>query len=238
VKLRNSKAAGMLKNFEKLFDGQFLERGRDYYKEGAVKNVLKEGNTIIANVQGNELYRVSIDLKREEMECSCPGDFNCKHMAAVLYSLRANKADETDKLFAPLKNKPKEELEEIIKKMVMENPEHAIFINSDKTGLEKEIRQLWLTEDEYSFQMKSGRLLEMASKIDKPLELQLKLFRKLFDIYDHNGALESIEPTMFKLLKEIRKELKKPENKTQKPKTIKEIKNLVNEYDWFLDAIE
>lgn len=229
---------GMLKNFEKLFSGQFLERGRDYYKEGAVKNVLKEGNTITANVQGNALYRVSIDLKTEEMECSCPCDFNCKHMAAVLYSLRANKAGETDKLFAPLKNKSKEELEEIVKKMVMDNPEHAIFINSDKTSLEREIRQLWLTEDGHSFQMKCRRLLEMVLKTEKPLELELKLFRKLFDIYDHNGSIESMESAMFKLLKETRKELKKPENKTQKPKIIKEIKNLVNEYDWFLDAIE
>jgi len=228
----------MLKNFEKLFDGQYLERGGEYYKEGAVKNILKDGNTITANVRGNELYHISIDLKAEEMECTCPCDFNCKHMAAVLYSLRANKADETDKLFVPLKNKSKQELEEIIKKMVMENPEHAIFINSDKTNLEKEIRQIWLTEDEYAFQMKARRLLEMVSKIEKPLELQLKLFRKLFDIYDHNGALEPIEPTMFKLLKEIREELKKSENKAQKSKTVREIKKLVKEYDWFLDAIK
>lgn len=237
MKLKDIKEPSMLKNFEKLFDGQYLERGREYYKEGAVKNVLKEGNNVTANVQGNELYRISIDLKSEEMECSCPCDFNCKHMAAVLYSLRANKAGETDKLFAPLKNKSKEELEEIIKKMVMENPEHAIFINSDKTSLGKEIRQLWLTGDEYGFQMKSRRLLEMVPKTEKPLELELKLFRKLFQIFDHNGGPGFMEPRMFNLLKEMSKELKKPENKTQKQKIIKEIKNLVKEYDWFLDAI-
>lgn len=229
---------GMLKNFEKLFGGQYLERGRDYYKEGAVKNVLKEGNMITANVQGNSLYRVSIDLKTKEMECSCPCDFNCKHMAAVLYALRANKADETDKLFAPLKSKPKEELESIIKSMVLENPELAIYINTDDSVLEKEIRQLWYTDDDYEFRAKTDRLYKLITRKQKPLELELKLFRKLFDIYDHDGGPEFMESPMFKLLREMRKELKKSENQKQKAKTLKEIKSLVKEYDWFLDAIE
>lgn len=229
---------GMLKNFEGLFGGQYLERGREYYREDAVKTVLREGNLVTARVQGNELYRVSIDLKTREMECSCPCDLNCKHMAAVLYALRANKADETGKLFAPLKNKSREELEEIIRKLVMENPEQAIFINPDKTALEKEIRRLWLTDDEYGFEMKSRRLLELVSKTEKPLELQMKLFRKLFDIYDHNGGPGLMEGAMFKLLGEMRRELKKPENKAQKAKVLKDIKNLVNDYDWFLDAVE
>lgn len=228
----------MLKNFEKLFGGQYLERGRDYYKEGAVKNVLKEGNTVTANVQGNSLYRVSIDLKTKEMECSCPCDFNCKHMAAVMYALRANKADETDKLFAPLKSKPKEELEGIIKSMVLENPELAIYINTDDSVLEKEIRQLWYSDDEYEFKSKVERLYKLIVKKQKPLELELKLFRKLFGIYDHNGGLGLMENQMFKLLEQIRKELKRPENKGKKTKTLKEIKTLIKEYDWFLDAIE
>lgn len=229
---------GMLKNFERLFGGQYLERGRGYYKEGAVKNVLKEGGLVTANVQGNNLYRVSIDLKTKEMECSCPCDFNCKHMAAVLYALRANKADETGKLFAPLKSKPKEELESIIKSMVLENPELAIYINTDDSVLEKEIRQLWFTDDEYEFKAKTDRLYKLIIRKQKPLELELKLFRKLFGIYDHDGGPGFMEGPMFKLLKEMRKELKKPENKTQKAKILKEIKNLVNDYDWFLDTIE
>lgn len=229
---------GMLKNFEKLFGGQYLERGRDYYKEGAVKNVLKEGNTVTANVQGNSLYRVSIDLKTKEMECSCPCDFNCKHMAAVMYALRANKADETDKLFAPLKSKPKEELEGIIKSIVLENPELAIYINPDDSVIEKEIRQLWYLDDEYEFKSKVERLHKLIAKKQKPLELELKLFRKLFDIYDHNGSLGLMENQMFKLLEQIRKELKRQENKGKKTKVLKEIKGLVKEYDWFLDAIE
>jgi len=229
---------GMVKNFEKLFGGQYLERGRDYYKEGAVKNVLKEGNLVTANVQGNSLYRVSIDLKTKDMECSCPCDFNCKHMAAVLYALRANKADETDKLFAPLKSKLKEELEEIIKSMILENPELAICINTDDSVLEKEIRQLWFADDEHGFKSKTERLQKLIVKKQKPLELELKLFKKLFDIYDHNGGLGPMENQMFKLLGQIHKELKLPENKTKKTKVLKEIKSLVKEYDWFLDAIE
>ena len=37
-------------------------------KEDAVKNVLKEGNLVTATVQGNSLYRVSIDLKTKDID--------------------------------------------------------------------------------------------------------------------------------------------------------------------------
>jgi len=55
-----------------------------------VKNLLRDKSFVTANVEGNNTYRVTINLKTKEMNCTCPCDFNCKHIAAVLYSLKAN----------------------------------------------------------------------------------------------------------------------------------------------------
>lgn len=215
-----------------------MERGKEYYKQGLVKSLVRDKNVVTARVVGNSLYRVEINLKNGEMNCTCPCDFNCKHMAAVLYALRANKADDAENLFAPLKNKKREELEEIIQRIVLENPELAIFVNSNDSDLKKEIKELWLTGDKSGFEIKADRLFNIVLKKENPLELELLLFRKLFDIYEHFGGTESsMEQTMFKLLNQIYKELKKPKNAKVKKKTLKELSALVKDYDWFLDAI-
>jgi uncharacterized Zn finger protein len=225
-----------LENFEELFGGQFLERGEEYYNEGLVKKVLRNKNLVTARVQGNHLYTVKVNLSNGEMTCTCPCDFNCKHMAAVLYALRANKASNMEKLFLPLLSKSKQELEEIIQKMVFENPELAIYINPDNSNLEKEIKQFWPGSDETTFQTKAERLHELITKKPNPLELELKFFKKLFQIFDHFGEDERVENIMFKVLDKINRESKKPENKAKRKKIIKEIKELVKEYDWFLDS--
>lgn len=79
-------------NWEKLFAPHILERGYDYYREGAVTDIRVNGSTIEATVEGSEEYAVSIEWEKgkiAKMECSCPyakdGTY-CKHMAAVLYA--------------------------------------------------------------------------------------------------------------------------------------------------------
>ena len=78
-------------NWKKLFATRILERGYDYYCEGAVENLDVEDDYICADVVGSERYEVEINLFKgdvTDMNCSCPyaEDGNhCKHMAAVLY---------------------------------------------------------------------------------------------------------------------------------------------------------
>ena len=79
-------------NWEKLFAPHILERGYDYYREGAVKDIRVNGSTMEATVEGSEEYTVSIEWEKgkiADMECTCPyaedGAY-CKHMAAVLYA--------------------------------------------------------------------------------------------------------------------------------------------------------
>lgn len=86
-------------NWQKLFASHILERGYDYYCDGAVENIEIGRDDIRADVVGTEDYEVEISLndgKVTDMYCSCPyaaGGNNCKHMAAVLYEWTADIMD-------------------------------------------------------------------------------------------------------------------------------------------------
>ncbi|AUI72037.1 hypothetical protein COSHB9_10700 [Companilactobacillus alimentarius] len=77
--------------WEKLFKSKILDRGYDYFRRGAVKNLKSNGNRITAEVDGTNIYSVKITLKNGrlmEATCACPyalAGNNCKHMAAVLF---------------------------------------------------------------------------------------------------------------------------------------------------------
>ena len=67
------------------------QRGEAYYYDGAVIRVVQRGNSIGAEVQGNDIdpYRVNIDFDDETIDiayCSCPYDYDgwCKHIVATL----------------------------------------------------------------------------------------------------------------------------------------------------------
>ena len=89
-------------NWQKLFASHILERGYDYYCDGAVENIEIGRDDIRADVVGTEDYEVEISLndgKVTDMYCSCPyaaGGNNCKHMAAVLDEWTADIMDEDE----------------------------------------------------------------------------------------------------------------------------------------------
>lgn len=78
--------------WKKLFENRILERGRAYYREGAVHDLRADKTGIQAVVEGSESYDVSIELDNGEvmdMECDCPyaeSGEKCKHMASVLFA--------------------------------------------------------------------------------------------------------------------------------------------------------
>lgn len=100
-------------NWKKLFSKTILDRGYEYYCDGAVEEFYFSDNIISAAVAGSEDYEVEIVLSEnniEDMYCSCPyasDGNNCKHMAAVLYvrdkssDNNSAKQDSTDILFKP-----------------------------------------------------------------------------------------------------------------------------------------
>ena len=67
------------------------QRGEAYYHDGYVRRVVQRGNSIAAEVEGNDIrpYQVSIGFDGEELGtvyCSCPYDYGgcCKHIVAKL----------------------------------------------------------------------------------------------------------------------------------------------------------
>lgn len=84
-----------LKAWKKLFLPHILERGEDYYLNGAVEDLDWDGETLSATVLGTDEYDVEIwisDGRVEDFYCSCPyaeDGTPCKHMAAVLFRFTA-----------------------------------------------------------------------------------------------------------------------------------------------------
>ena len=81
--------------WQHLFSGGVLQRGRDYYKQNKVRSLIRDGETWYATVEGAADYEVVIRIENSRvssMQCSCPyaEDGNrCKHMAAALYEITA-----------------------------------------------------------------------------------------------------------------------------------------------------
>lgn len=79
-------------DFKKIFNKKIIERGESYYKEGKVKFIEKIEDKYYALVTGTEKYLVVIKYRKNTKEvllyCTCPCEFFCKHIYAVLKSIR------------------------------------------------------------------------------------------------------------------------------------------------------
>ena len=73
-------------------DGATAERGRDYFRRGKVLSCAVNGKEIdgVVSGSGRQVYTQSIHLRGESGEfdgsCTCPMEYNCKHVAAVLFA--------------------------------------------------------------------------------------------------------------------------------------------------------
>ncbi|MEA3378155.1 MAG: hypothetical protein U9Q69_00800 [Nanoarchaeota archaeon] len=124
-----------LTELEKKFASNIWQRGREYYREGLIDSIVKNNDIIRAESYGNSTYRLMINLKTKEMECSCPCDFHCKHLAGLIIWLKNNKPFEISQTDSMLKSKSKNELIAILSKIVEEQPEMKRHIQTldDKT---------------------------------------------------------------------------------------------------------
>jgi uncharacterized Zn finger protein len=115
-------------------------RGRSYFDDGAVSNLVRRGDRLTAEVEGSEFapYQVSIRLHDggiAEARCSCPYDWGgyCKHIVAVLLKF----ADETTHvierkpLAALLRGLDQTQLIELLDKRAESDPELAAWIEAE-----------------------------------------------------------------------------------------------------------
>ena len=62
-------------------------RGEDYFLEGNVGKITREGNTFTAKVRGSYVYKVKLTLRPDgaKLKCNCPYEFEgiCKHQVAL-----------------------------------------------------------------------------------------------------------------------------------------------------------
>lgn len=80
-----------------------FQRGENYYRDGAVLEIKRRDNQIIAEVEGNDYdpYRISIFLNEHSIdyaECTCPYNWggDCKHIVAVLLTFVRSEAEVDD----------------------------------------------------------------------------------------------------------------------------------------------
>lgn len=73
-----------------------FQRGQDYYKQGAVIELIQRGTTLHANVEGSDYqpYQVRVEFDTAGITaatCTCPyeGTGWCKHIVATLLAIRA-----------------------------------------------------------------------------------------------------------------------------------------------------
>ena len=103
-----------LNNFKRCIEPVILERGYDYYENGAVVSLKEtEDNVYEARVEGTELYTVNVELGEQGdityTVCDCPYDRGeyCKHQVAALLALqdlkeshpKGRRAEKTQDLF-------------------------------------------------------------------------------------------------------------------------------------------
>ena len=79
-------------DIDKLFSYQICQRGKKYFEEERIKFLEKIDDRYFAVVEGTEKYLTIIKYNEEEKKmqvyCSCPCEFYCKHMYAVILSIR------------------------------------------------------------------------------------------------------------------------------------------------------
>jgi len=117
----------ILKNWKDNFTSVSLDRGIGYYEMKLVSNLKVADNKITAIVTGEHLYSVEIEIegkKIKNMSCTCPHAFkgnNCKHMAAIFYSLETHTPAEKPKKSDALKRATEEDLREFVKTLISED---------------------------------------------------------------------------------------------------------------------
>ena len=80
-----------------IFRDVIIKRGIDYYKSDTIKFLEKiDEENYYAIVEGTEDYLVIINYNEEDKKlkvyCTCPCEFYCKHIYAVLLAIKENKA--------------------------------------------------------------------------------------------------------------------------------------------------
>lgn len=213
-----------LTNFEKEFDSTIWQRGKEYYREGLIGNVIKSGDMIKAESYGNSTYHLKINMKTKDMTCSCPCDFNCKHLAALIIWLKNNKLNDFSEQIKKLNSMSKTELVNALRNILEKQPEINIYLQTiDENAIKDLIKKLWFPKSDESISLynKIGFIKENILK--KPtFNLIIIFIRKLIDMFDHDPESNELMDQIGEFLYEINKIRLTKEQKEEIRKLIKD----------------
>ncbi len=103
-----------------------FERGKGYFKEGRVLNVVKFRNKLFGEVIGTERYNTEVQLDDFQCNCSCPYRHNCKHGVAVLLRYSSGEYTEGDEVMERIESASREDLKEMVERLVSVNPQELL----------------------------------------------------------------------------------------------------------------
>jgi len=136
-----------INNFDQHFNQVILQRGYQYYMAGNIVDVaqINESNWQ-AEVEGTQLYVVDITIdaykKITYMDCDCPYERDCKHIAATLYAIREEMHNPPSKkipLKQLLQGQTKEQLIDMIIGVGKNHPAFLQEIEFQVTPIENEL---------------------------------------------------------------------------------------------------
>ena len=152
-----------------LFNEHILDRGEDYYYEGAVRELHKTEFGYQAVVEGTVDYEVEIEIEGRQvcgMDCTCPyaedGNY-CKHMAAVLFEIeRLNEKD----IFTTTEETDPENLKKELEEIVERIPEAELraFVKGI-AAQDSEIRNLLVTK--YAVKIDEKQMNQLKQGVDQ-----------------------------------------------------------------------
>ena len=186
------------------FDSVIWRRGKEYYSEGRIKNIVLHKGIISAICEGNSDYKLKIVVKTKDLSCTCPYYGRCKHLAALVLHCQNNDVFKSDDLHMILNEKTKEELAELLKIIFLKEPgliNDVLMVNEeDARSL---IKQLWLRryEDIGFFYDRSLKIIRQLSVLNDE-SLNYEFLIKLNDVSDRVDD-EEVELALYELLEEF-----------------------------------
>ncbi|SNQ59398.1 conserved hypothetical protein [Candidatus Methanoperedens nitroreducens] len=126
------KSAGTInmseKEIRRVYSETIFERGLDYFNEGRVSNAIKLKEKMFGVVVGTDRYKTEVNLDNFESKCSCPYGRNCKHGVALLLQYFNGDYVDGDEILKRLEGMGREELKDIIEKMISMNPANLSYL--------------------------------------------------------------------------------------------------------------
>lgn len=213
----------ILSKLEKEFDSTVWQRGREYYREGLIGSVVKSEDIIKAESYGSSTYRLEINIKTKNMKCSCPYEFLCKHLAALIIFLKNNKVREFSEQANKLNSMTKSELVAALNTILEKNPEMSVYIQTlDGNAIKDLIKKLWFSRNDDNIPYNKLDFIKKSTFKKPKFELITLFLKKLIDMFDHDSDSNELEGYIEEFLEETNNLKLKKEQKNEIRKIIKD----------------